>query len=104
MIPFLTARIPPQTREAGEIMKLTRPPIEYFKRIYADTVLGDNTAAMMCGYALFGADHMVFGTDYPYPGEVAHNAIIEAIGRMDITADEKTKILSGNARRLLKLA
>jgi predicted TIM-barrel fold metal-dependent hydrolase len=104
MIPFLTARIPPQSRQEGEIMKLTRPPIEYFKRVYVDTVLGENTAAMMCGYALFGAEHMLFGTDYPYPGEVAHDAIIKAIGRMNITAEEKTKIFSGNARQLLKLA
>jgi len=104
MIPFLTARIAPQPFEDGEIMKLTKPPVEYFKRIYADTVLGGNTAAMMCGYAFFGADRMLFGTDYPYPGEAAHEAIIKAIGRMEITGEEKAKIFSGNARRLLKLA
>jgi predicted TIM-barrel fold metal-dependent hydrolase len=104
MIPFLTARIAPQPLQDGEIMKLAKPPIEYFKRIYADTVLGGNTASMMCGYAFFGADHMLFGTDYPYPGDAAHEAIIEAIGRMNITGQEKTKIFFRNARQLLKLA
>ena len=104
MIPFLTARIASQPFQDGEIMKLTRPPVEYFKRIYADTVLGGNTAAMMCGYDFFGADRMLFGTDYPYPGEAAHEAIIKAIGRMDITGQEKVRIFSENARQLLKLA
>ena len=85
-------------------MKLARPPVDTFKRIYADTVLGGNTAAMMCGYAFFGADRMLFGTDYPYPGEAAHEAVIQAIGRMNITGEEKAKIFSGNARRLLNLA
>ena len=104
MIPFLTARIAPQPLQDGEIMKLAKPPIESFRRIYADTVLGGNTAAMMCGYAFFGADHMLFGTDYPYPGDVAHEAIIKAIGRMNITEQEKAKIFSKNARQLLNLA
>jgi aminocarboxymuconate-semialdehyde decarboxylase len=104
MVPFLTARIASQPFQDGEIMKLTRPPVEYFKRIYADTVLGGNTAAMMCGYAFFGADQMLFGTDYPYPGDAAHEAIIKAIGRMNITGQEKAKIFSENARRLLRLA
>ena len=49
-------------------MKLTKPPLEYFKRFYGDTVLGGNTPALMCGYAFFGADHMLFASDYPYPG------------------------------------
>jgi len=104
MIPFLTARIAPQPLQDGEVMKLTQSPVEYFRKIYADTVLGGNTASMMCGYAFFGADHMLFGTDYPYPGDAAHEAIIEAIGRMEITAEEKAKIFSKNAKQLLKLA
>jgi predicted TIM-barrel fold metal-dependent hydrolase len=39
-----------------------------------------------------------------YPGEAAHEAMIEAIERMTITGQEKAKIFSKNARRLLKLA
>lgn len=104
MISFFSARIPHEPPQEGEIMKLARPPVDYFKKIYADTVLGGNTAAMMCGYSFFGADRMLFGTDYPYPGEAAHQAVIEAIGRMNITDQEKAKIFSGNARRLLNLA
>ncbi len=104
MIPFFSGRIGAGPSQEGEIMKLARPPVEYFKRIYGDTVLGGNTSAMMCGYAFFGVDHMLFGTDYPYPGEAAHMAVIEAIGRMSIPEAERAKIFSGNARRLLRLA
>jgi aminocarboxymuconate-semialdehyde decarboxylase len=106
MIPFFSARI--QTVEAageGEIMKLTKPPEQYFKRIYGDTVLGANTSAMMCGYKFFGADHMVFSTDYPYPGaDFGVAAVIKGIEGMNITDEEKAKIFSKNVRQLLKLA
>jgi predicted TIM-barrel fold metal-dependent hydrolase len=46
---------------------------------------------------------MVFGTDYPYPGDAMLEAVIKAIERMNITEEEKTKIFSKNARRILKL-
>ena len=104
MVPFFSVRIPVVAAAGeGEIMKLTKPPMEYFKRFYGDTVLGGNTSAMMCGYTFFGADHMLFGTDYPYPGDVLLDAVIKAIERMNITEEEKTKIFSKNARRILNL-
>jgi predicted TIM-barrel fold metal-dependent hydrolase len=104
MVPFFSTRIQPVAAAGeGDIMKLTKPPAEYFKRFYGDTVLGGNTSAMMCGYDFFGADHMVFGTDYPYPGDVNLEAVIKAIERMNITEEEKAKIFSKNARRILKL-
>jgi uncharacterized protein len=106
MIPFFAARFRDVAAAGeGEIMKLTKPPQEYFKRIYGDTVLGANTSALMCGYSFFGADHMVFSTDYPYPGaDFGVQAVIKGIEGMNITDEEKTKIFSKNVRRLLKLA
>jgi aminocarboxymuconate-semialdehyde decarboxylase len=106
MVPFFSARI--QVVEAageGEIMKLTKPPAQYFKRIYGDTVLGANTSALMCGYDFLGADHMVFSTDYPYPGaDFGVAAVIKGIDGMNITNEEKAKIFSKNVRPLLKLS
>jgi predicted TIM-barrel fold metal-dependent hydrolase len=104
MLPFFAGRTVLGVPELGEVMKLTKPSSEYYKKFYGDTVLGGNVPALMCGYAFFGADHMLFGTDYPYPGDAAHEAIIEAIGRMKITGEEKAKIFSKNAMQLLKLA
>jgi uncharacterized protein len=105
MLPFFSARIQPVAAAGeGNIMKLTKPPEEYFKKIYGDTVLGANTSAMMCGYSFFGADHMVFSTDYPYPGaDLGVEAVIKGIEGMSITNEEKAKIFSKNVRQLLKL-
>jgi len=108
MVPYFTARIQPPGQD-GEVMKLSKPPLEYFKRFYGDTVLGMNVPALMCGYAFFGADHMLFGSDYPFPGgpknyNKALGGAIKAVENMKITAEEKAKIYSKNARRILKLA
>jgi len=106
MVPFFSTRIRTVAQAGeGEIMKLTKPPVEYFKRFYGDTVLGPNTSAMMCGYAFFGADHIVLGTDYPYTGEIIGlEAVIKAVERMNIPGEEKAKIFSINAKQLLKLS
>ena len=63
----------------------------------------------MCGYALFGADKMLFASDYPYPGgaekcDIAVGEVIESVERMNITDEEKAKIFSKNARKILKLS
>lgn len=109
MVPFFSVRIPVlEAAGDGEIMKLTKPPVQYFQRFFGDTVLGGNTSALMCGYSFFGSDHMVFGTDYPYPGpfpgDLNVESIIKAVNRMDIKEEEKAKIFSKNARKLLHLA
>jgi aminocarboxymuconate-semialdehyde decarboxylase len=82
--------------------------MEYFKKFYADTVLGGNTPALMCGYAFFGPDHMLFGSDYPYPGgaergDVALGEVIKSVEQMDVTKEEKAKMFSENAKRILSL-
>jgi aminocarboxymuconate-semialdehyde decarboxylase len=109
MLPFFFKRVLLGQREDGEIMKLTKPPLEYFKKFYGDTVLGGNMPALMCGYAFFGADHMVFASDYPYPGgaarsDIALGEVIESVALMNITEEEKLKIFSRNARRILSLS
>ena len=109
MLPFFAKRAALGVPEPGGIMNLTRPPLEYYKKFYGDTVLGGNTPALMCGYAFFGADHMVFGSDYPYPGGVARadfalGEVIKSVEDMNISDEEKVKIFSKNARQLLKLS
>ncbi len=107
MIPFFAGRIGLGVPQPGENAPLTKPPVEYYKQFYGDTVLGGNTPALMCGYAFFGADHMVFASDYPYPVgpkcDVALGGVIQSVERMSILEEEKTKIFSTNARKLLKI-
>jgi predicted TIM-barrel fold metal-dependent hydrolase len=85
---------------------LTRRPIEYYKSFYCDTAIQGNTAALMCAYEFFGADHMVFATDSPYDnelGERVYRETIPAVEAMPITKADRKKIFEGNARRLFRL-
>jgi aminocarboxymuconate-semialdehyde decarboxylase len=111
MIPSFYKRVAlvPPGMKTGEIAPLTKPPLEYFKRFYADTVMGGNVPALMAGYAFFGADNLLFASDYPYPGgatqsDMALKEVIKSVEVMNITDEEKAKIFSGNARRILKVA
>ena len=48
----------------------------------------------------FGSDRVVFGTDSPWDDQAAALAAIRAL---DLTEEEKEKILGGNAQRILKI-
>ena len=85
---------------------LTKYPVEYFRMFYTDTAVSGSTPALMCAYAFFGADHLLFGTDMPYDAQNGHIAVretIRSIEQMDIPALEKKKIFEDNARKLLRL-
>ena len=61
----------------------------------------------MCAYELWGADHLLFGTDMPFDTELgARNLrqVSQAIEQMTITKAEKEKIFYGNAIKLLGLS
>ncbi len=95
-----------QTALAEGGKKLSKQPTEYLRMFYNDTVVAGNTAALMCGYAFWGAEHLVFGTDVPFDGEHGRKCIretISAIEQMDIPDSDKKKIFEDNARKLLHL-
>ena len=81
-----------------------------FSKFYADTAVYGNSAALMCGYAYFGADHLVFGTDMPLGGTADSSGgyrstleTVRSIEQMDVPATDKDKIFESNAKRLLRL-
>ncbi len=85
---------------------LSRQPIEYYRMFYADTALYGGTPSLLCGYAFFGPDHMLFATDMPYDSEGGDRytrQTIDAVEQMSIPAEEKAQIFEGNARKILKL-
>jgi predicted TIM-barrel fold metal-dependent hydrolase len=112
MVPFYAARIA-QFQDTDEMLRhgknkerLSKAPIEYFKMFYADTALNGNTPGLMCAFAFFGAEHLLFGTDMPYDNQLGDRDIREtiwAIEDMDISDSDKKKIFGDNARRLLRL-
>lgn len=81
---------------------ITRPPSEYLRHLYFDTVVASQPAL---GHlvSLVGADRVLFGSDYPFEiGDAEGTVSLAAIARMSDT--DRDAILSGNAKRLLAAA
>jgi len=96
-----TADRNPLAEERG----LKRPPLDYFKMLYADTALGVRSATR-CGYDFFGAKSCLFATDAPFDADGGRDLIrktIDAVEALDISPAEREQIFAGNARALLKL-
>ena len=73
---------------------------------YADTAIYGCTPGLMCSYAFFGPQKLVFGTDMPYDCQYGlrnTRETIEAIEQMAISDAEKKMIFEDNARGLLRL-
>jgi predicted TIM-barrel fold metal-dependent hydrolase len=116
MIPFCAGRVGGGLDQLGSrsddpddgaaLARLRRRPIDYFKMFYGDTALFGAWHAMESGLAFFGADHVLFGTDMPFDPERGPGFVrdtIAAMERMRATQEEKAKIYSGNAARMLRL-
>ena len=98
---FGTADANPVAAEAG----LKKPPVEYYKMLYADTALGE-VAPTRCGHAFFGTAHCLFASDAPFDSEQGRYLMrntIAAVEALEISQAEKEAIFSGNAKKLLKL-
>ena len=92
--------------EAEVLKRLSKPPMEYFKMFYGDTVLGGAAAPLACGIAFFGIDKIVFASDCPFDPEGGPMFIregIRSIEELGLPESDKRKIYFGNAQRLLKL-
>lgn len=86
--------------------KLPKPISEYYGNIYGDTAVDGTFSAFACGYAFFGSDRMMYGSDYPFGAEDGEDFIREnlaGVKAMYIPQEEKEKILGGNAKKLLKI-
>jgi predicted TIM-barrel fold metal-dependent hydrolase len=105
MLPFFARRV---EQNANRFLrdKLTKPISEYWNNIYGDTAVDGTVAAYPCGYAFFGPDRTIFGTDYPFGPEEGEDFIrtnLAGVRSMDIPTADMNKILSENAKRLLKI-
>lgn len=117
MIPYFAARIDAFARStAAEYARLgigessgpelTGPAIDHFRRFYNDCISNGSPEAVATAIRFFGADHILFGTDFPFgpdDGESWPLDELRAISTVDIAPDEREKILHGNAEKLLGL-
>jgi predicted TIM-barrel fold metal-dependent hydrolase len=114
MIPFLAGRIDESYDYTASLVNpeskanrlLKGRAIDFFRQFYYDTAVGGNPAAIKCGLEVFGAERIVFSTDYPWGPKGGRQrlerypAIMQALR---LSAKEKKVILEENARKLLKI-
>lgn len=100
--PYLAERFDRGYRAFAECRKnISKPPTEYLKDFYYDTV-NFNPDAVKFAISFAGIDHILAGSDYPHQiGSIP--LMLETIQKLDIERESKEKILGGNARALLGL-
>jgi aminocarboxymuconate-semialdehyde decarboxylase len=85
----------------GPPVYITRKPSEYLRNIYLDTV-AYHAPAVKCAIETIGVDRMIFGTDSPQLIALKQRGL-DLIEELGLTPSDKQKLLSGTARKLLKL-
>lgn len=82
--------------------RLTRPPLDYLKRFYADTANFGNPIALRAALEFFGVDHVLFGTDFGFSRRFAPETV-EDVETVVQDESQKRAIYEGNVTRLLRL-
>ena len=99
MVPFFLPRLC-----TSRMDWLQKSPEEYFKMFYVDTAVHGYVPSLLCSYAFFGADHVLFGTDSPFGGEEVLIKNSTGIDSTDLPDTVKKKIFNDNAKKLLHLS
>jgi predicted TIM-barrel fold metal-dependent hydrolase len=101
MVPHFSARLAmgPGYRQVKD--QLPRPPLEYFRRFYADTALFGAPHAVRCVLEFFGPDRVLFGTDMPLGPQGAIEATIADIEAAGLSEQQRRAVFADNAARLL---
>jgi aminocarboxymuconate-semialdehyde decarboxylase len=101
-IPYVAERLDRGYRAFRECRThIDKPPSEYLKRWYYDTVNFDEHALGLA-IEFAGAEHVLAGSDYPHLiGSIKE--MLESIRGLDIPDADKNAILGGNASELVAL-
>ena len=98
--PFQMGRLD-RGAEIKPLPGITRRPSDYLRDLYVDTVVHDRLALEYI-VRVFGADHVLAGTDYPFPmGDLDP---VSFVGALDLSDEDRAAILGGTAARLLGLS
>jgi len=101
-VPYLAERFDRGYEAFEQCRKnISKPPSEYLKNFYYDTVNFD-VNALQFALDFAGSDHLVAGSDYPHQiGSI--EKMLASIEKLNISQEEKATILGGNAEKLLGL-
>jgi len=100
-IPYIQGRIDngyrlyPRCRE-----NISRLPSEYFKEFYYD-IVSLNVPALRCALEIVGAEHLVFGTDYPLWPLENIPLINESLEKLGLSAKDREAIEGKNLLKIL---
>ncbi len=99
-IPYLAERLDRGFRAFKECREhIDRPPSEYLKQFYFDTVNFDPNALKLA-VQFAGPENILAGSDYPHQiGSIP--SMLKSLEALDVTAAERDAIRGGNAARLL---
>jgi aminocarboxymuconate-semialdehyde decarboxylase len=101
-IPYLAERLDRGYRAFSECRRhIDRPPSEYLKDFYYDTV-NFNPSAIRLALDFAGPDRILAGSDYPHQiGSIP--LMLETLRGLDVEESVRERILGGNAIELLGL-
>jgi 2,3-dihydroxybenzoate decarboxylase len=98
-LPFLVWRVDNALARPGSARALSFRDV-FCKNFYITTSGNFSDPALICSMMEMGADHILFAVDYPF---VMNSPATEWMQHLSISAEDKAKILSGNAQRLLHM-
>jgi aminocarboxymuconate-semialdehyde decarboxylase len=81
-------------------VKLQKSPTEYLKQFYYDSLVF-TPEALKALIAEVGVDHIMMGTDYPFPW--THTSVNHILNTPGLSDADKTAMLGGTASRLLRI-
>jgi aminocarboxymuconate-semialdehyde decarboxylase len=96
-------RTPPELHER-EQTPLRGEPLAAFRRFYTDTATFGSTAGVANAVSFFGIDRVLFASDMPFGPEAGAGLVaasLDAVNALSASSAEITRILRGNAERLL---
>jgi aminocarboxymuconate-semialdehyde decarboxylase len=102
VFPYLRGRIETGFNAYPECKaNISEPPSHYLKKIWMDSLCYDQDI-LMSSLAYSGADKILLGTDFPHQITDIEKAV-QRIRQLNVSDEEKQKILGENAAKLLKL-
>ncbi|MBI4319810.1 MAG: amidohydrolase family protein [Chloroflexi bacterium] len=102
VIPYTIGRIDASYRTRPECrLNIDRPPSEYFKRFYYDSV-NPHQAALRCALETFGPSQIVLGSDYPFAlADVSR--ILASIRELRLPSSDENGIFGQNILQVLPI-
>ena len=75
-------------------------PTDFMKNIYVDTSGDKNKANFQAALELLGPEHILWGSDWPAKRDIVSS--INAVNELDISGEDKKKILGGNLATMFR--